>query len=125
MAKKVRNTLFECAEILGVKLLFVKSAMHFERTNSCDNNNCVGRKACHSALDIEKFLCAEISTEACLGDSVIAHFESHFCCHNGVASVCDVGKRTSVNKCGCTLQRLNKVRLYCVFEKCGHCTLSL
>ena len=125
MTEKIRNASFECAEILCIELFFVKSAVHLERTNRCNDNDRIGSKSCHSALYIEELFCAEISAEACLGDSIIAHFKRHFCRHYGVTAVCNVCKRSAVNKCGCALKRLNKVRLDCVLEKCRHSALSL
>ena len=66
-------------------------------------------KACLTAFDVKEFLCAEVCAEAGLRDGVVAESHGCLCGDDGVAAVCDVGKRTSVYESGSLFCRLHKV----------------
>ena len=125
MAQEVRHTLFKRVEIFRSKSFLVKSAVHLERADGRDDDHRTRHKTRHSALDVEEFFRAEVCAEARLGDGVLAHFERHSRCENGVAAVGDIGKGSAVDECGSALKGLDEVGLDGVLQKSSHRADSL
>ena len=70
------------------------AAIVLQRTNGRYDDNCARLQSRHTALDVEEFLRTEVCTEACLCDRIIAKFQSHLRCDNGVTSMCDICERS-------------------------------
>ena len=62
-------------------------------------------------LNIKKFFRAEICSKARLGNHVICNFECCLGSYNRVTPVCNICKRSAVDKCRCPLKRLNEIWL--------------
>ena len=120
MAQQIRDARFECFQILRTEFSLCKTAVQLECANCRDNDDRRRRQACHAALDIEEFLRAEVRAEACLCDRIITELKRGFCCENGVAAVCNIGKRTAVNKRRRAFQRLHEIRLERILQQRGH-----
>ena len=82
-------------------------------------------QACHTALDIQELLSAQVSTEASLGDGVVAKLQSNLGSGHGVAAVSDVCEGSAVDKGRSVLQSLNQVGLQSVLEECSHSALCI
>ena len=123
--KEVGKSCFESFQILFVKLILGNSAVILE-SSYCSYDNCCGRlESCHSALDVNELLSAQISSETCFCYSVVSKLKSHLRSCYGVAAVSDVSERTAVDKCGCSFKGLYKVRLESILKKCRHSAFSL
>ncbi len=72
VAKQIRYTASERLDILLAERRAVKPAVQLERADGRNYNDGIGHKRCGTALNIEKFFCAEIGTEARLGNGIIA-----------------------------------------------------
>ena len=76
MLQEVRKTLLEGFKILLACLCLRNAAVVLERAG-CRNQDYAGRlETCHTALDVEELLSAEVGTEACLCDRVVRELES-------------------------------------------------
>ena len=73
-----------------------------------------------AALDVQKFLSTKVGTEACLGDYIVSQLQAQLGGNGAVAAVRNVGERTAVDDGGVVLQRLDKVRVERILQKCGH-----
>ena len=73
-----------------------------------------------AALDVKELLRAQIRAEAGLGHNVVGQLEAQPGGNGTVAAVGNVGERTAVDDGGVVLQRLDKVRVERVLQKCGH-----
>src|SRR6202041_1444564 len=100
MALQIAHPGFERTEILVLEVFFLDAAVHFQRANSGDEYNAIGREAGLAAFDIEKLFGAEIRAEARLGDDIVGKLERRGGGEHRVAAVGDVGERTAVNESG-------------------------
>ena len=71
MTEQVRQTSFEGFKIFGTEFSLRDTAVIFQSTDGRDDDDCARFETGIAALDVEEFLCAEVSTEACLGNCVI------------------------------------------------------
>ena len=85
--------------------------MHLQRLEGNNENSEVWLQTCLAAFDVIEFLCTEICTESCLCNGIVAILKSSSCSHDGIAAMSNVGKRTAMNKCWCTLCCLNQIWL--------------
>ena len=125
VAKQVRNTLFKSLNVLLVKVCFDNASVVLKSANGCYQNNSRWSKTGSSTLDVQELLGTKVCAKACLGNNVICKTQSSLCCLNGIATVSNVGKRSTVNKSRCVLKRLDQVRLNSVFEQRCHSTLGM
>ena len=107
-------------EILARELGLSKSAVHFQRADRRNDYDRVGLEPRHPAFDIKEFLGSEIRAEPRFSNGVIAELHCHSCSYNGVTSVRDICKRSSVYKSRCAFQSLHKIGLECVLEERRH-----
>ena len=120
MLQQVGKARLERLEVLLVELVFRHAAVVLKRANRGNHDHGVGLEARQATLDVEKLLRAQIGTEACLGDGVVAERQSHPRRHDGVAAMRDVGEGAAVDERGRALERLHEVRLERVLEQRGH-----
>ena len=76
MFQQVRKTFLQSLQVLLVQVCLRNAAVVFQSTNSSYDNNCVRFQTCHTALDIQEFLCTKVSTETSLCDGVISKIQS-------------------------------------------------
>ena len=107
MAKQVRNALFKRLNVLLVKVCFGNTSVVLKSANGCHQNNNRWSKASSSALDVQELLGTKVCAKAGLSNNVICKTKSGFCCLNRIATVSNVGKRSTVNKSGSVLKRLD------------------
>ena len=93
MCSEVYDAFFECIKVFCGKLGLRNAAVVFEGADSCDKNYAGGLESGCSALDIEELLGAEIGTESCFGDAVIAELEGKTCGSYAVAAVCYISEK--------------------------------
>ena len=85
--------------------------MILEGTDCGDDDHSVGLQACHTALDVQEFLCAQVGSEAGFRDAVVAKLKGHAGGCDGVAAVGDVGEGAAVHEGRGMLQGLDQVGL--------------
>ena len=117
---QIHKALCQCIQIFIGQICLRHTAVIFQRTHSCNQNNRIGLQACLTALDIKEFFSTQICTEACLCYNIIRNFHCCFCCHNGVTAMCDICEGAAVNNCQCVFQCLHYVRLQCILQKNRH-----
>ena len=98
--------------------------MALEGTHSGHQHAGRGSDTGVAALDIQKLLCAQISTKACFSDGIVGQRKAQLGSQHAVAAVGDVGKGTAVDDGGVVFQRLYKVRVQRVLQQGGHGTGS-
>ena len=120
MSSEVRKAGFERGQVLGAKRILGHSAVHFERADGRDEHRRRRLKAGLAALDVEKFLGAEIRAEASFSDNVIGEFERRSRRHHGIATVGDVGEGAPVHQRGRSFERLHEIGLERLLEERRH-----
>ena len=85
--------------------------MHLQRLKGNNENGEVWLQTCLAAFDVIEFLCTEICTESCLCNGIVAILKSSSSSHDRIAAMSNVGKRTAMNKCRCSLCCLNQIWL--------------
>ncbi len=109
--------------LLGQRLTrhnFVLARVQLERADGGDDHRSVGLESTVAALDVEELLCANVCTEARLGQQVVTALDANQVGQDAAVAVCDVGKRAGMHKCGRVLQRLEEVGLDCLLHKHRH-----
>ena len=125
MLLQIYQTFFYCLYVRSLQLGFRYAAVHLQRTYGSNDNSCVRLQAGITAFDIKKFFCTQVSAEACLGNSVISQLHAGLSCHNAVAAMGNISKRTAVDDCRDVFQSLYQVRLNGILQQSCHCALSL
>ena len=90
--------------------------MHLQRLDRRNEHNGIGFQPGLPALDVEELLRAEIGTESCLGDHVVAQLQRCSSCHDGVATMSDVGERATVHQGRVVFHRLHEIGLHRVAQ---------
>ena len=125
MFQKVRKSFLQSLQVLLVQVSLRNAAVVFQSTNSSYDNNCAGFQTCHTAFDIQEFLCTKVCTETSLCDGIVSKTKSHLRSGYGVTAVCDICEGTAVYDCRYMLQSLNQVRFQSVFQKSCHSALCV
>ena len=120
MAQQIGQTALERVEVLLGKRRLRKTAVHLERADRGNQHHSVGGEPSRAALDVEKFLSAEVGAEARLGDGIIRRCHRHTRGKHRIAAVRNVGKRTAVDESRRALERLHKVGCERVLEERRH-----
>ena len=108
---------FHTSNVWLLDVFLSYATMHLQCLESNDENSKVWLQTSLAALDVVELLCAEISTESCLSDGIVAIFESCCCSHHRVTAMSDVGERTAVNESRSSLCGLNQVWLQGIEEE--------
>ena len=108
---EVPVTGFHSCDVWLLDIFQSYSTMHLQRLEGNNENSEVWLQTCLAAFDVIELLCTEISTESCLCNGIVAILKSSSCSHDGIAAMSNVGKRTAMNKCWCTLCCLNQIWL--------------
>ena len=122
---EVGEALLQRLHILRAEVGVLDSAVELEGLGSGDEDRGSGLETILTADDVEELLCAEVSTEACLRDGVVAVVDRHLGGDDGVAAVSDIGKWTAVDEGGGILGRLDEIRLEGVHQEDGDRTADL
>ena len=69
--QKVRKSLLQRLQILIVEICLCHAAVVLQRTNRCNDDNRIRFQTGHTAFDVQEFLCAKVTAEACLCNGVI------------------------------------------------------
>ena len=109
--QKVGYAVFERL-VVALGEVFGLAARALERAERGYHHYRRGREPRNTALDVEKFLRAEVGSEACLRDRIVGVGECHASRLNAVAAVRDVCERSAVNERRHALERLHEVGLY-------------
>ena len=107
------------------KLCLGQTAMHLEGPHRGHHYHTIRFEACHAALYIHEFLCAQIRTETGLRHRIFRKLKSHAGRHDTVAAMGYIGKGSPVNKSRRMLQSLDKVWLKGILKKGRHGSLGL
>ena len=108
---EVPITGFHTCDVWLLDIFQSYTTMHLQRLEGNNENGEVWLQTCLAAFDVIEFLCTEICTESCLCNSIVAILKSSSCSHDGIAAMSNVGKRTAMNKCWCSLCCLNQIWL--------------
>ena len=108
---EVPVTGFHSCDVWLLDIFLSYTTMHLQRLEGNNENSEVWLQTCLAAFDVIELLCTEICTESCLCNSIVAILKSSSCSHDGIAAMSNVGKRTAMNKCRCTLCCLNQIWL--------------
>ena len=108
---EVPVTGFHTCDVWLLDIFLSYTTMHLQRLEGNNENGEVWLQTCLAAFDVVELLCTEISTESCLCNGIVAILKSSSCSHDGIAAMSNVGKRTAMNKCWCTLCCLNQIWL--------------
>ena len=109
---KIDKSLPQCLQILRLELCLRHTAVVFQCLYRCDNDCGIRCKTCCPALDIQEFLCSEVSAKACLRHNNVTKLQSCSGCANRVAAMRNVCKGTTVNQNRRMLQSLHQIRLH-------------
>ena len=94
--------------------------MHLQCPYGCDNNDYTRGQTSGAALDIKKFLGTKVCPESGLGNNIVTQLECGFGCNDGIASMCDIRKRATMNKCRIVFQCLYQIGCKSVFQQNSH-----
>ena len=108
---EVPVTGFHTCDVWLLDIFLSYTTMHLQRLEGNNENSEVWLQTCLAAFDVIELLCTEICTESCLCNGIVAILKSSSCSHDGIAAMSNVGKRTAMNKCWCTLCCLNQIWL--------------
>mmetsp|Transcript_16586 Transcript_16586/g.29994 ORF Transcript_16586/g.29994 Transcript_16586/m.29994 type:complete len:213 (-) Transcript_16586:656-1294(-) len=101
--------------------------MHFECTDSCDNDGTLWLESGRSAFNVEKLFHSNVGTKASFRDdvSVLSHnFECNFIRHDTRISSRNICKWTSMNEYRRTFDSLHQCRHECVLHEHSQCTTA-
>ena len=98
VATQVGKALLEDINIGHFQIFLGRTAVHFKRPHSGHDHRGSWREACFAAFNVEEFFSAKISAKACFSHHIISQLQGCLCCHNGVATMRDVGKRAAMHK---------------------------
>ena len=93
------------------------AAVHFESLCGGHQHRECGLESGLSALDVVEFLRPQVGAESGFGDDVVGVREGHFCRHDRVAPVGDVGKGSAVHEGRRVFCGLHQVGFECIFEE--------
>ena len=96
MFQQVRKTFLQSLQVLIVQVCFCNAAVVLQSTHGSYDHDCVRFQSCHTALDVQEFLCTQVSAETSLGHSIVGKLQSHSRSSHGVAAMCDIRKRPAV-----------------------------
>ena len=125
MLEQVGKALLQSLQVLLVQVSLGYAAVVLEAADRGNDDNRIGTKACHTALDIKELLRAEVSAEACLSNCVISKLEGHLGSGDRVAAMRDIRERTAVHDRGNVLQSLYQVGLKGILKECCHRALCV
>ena len=87
------------------------SSVHLEAVESGNENCEVRLEAALAALDVEEFLCSEVSSESGFSYDVVTAAHGCLCRDDRIASMGDVCERTAMDECRSTLGCLDEIGL--------------
>ncbi len=125
VASEVRHADLERLEVFLLEILLLDAAVHLERADGGDQHGRVGREPGLAAFDVEEFLAAEISAEACLGHDVVAQLQRRGGGEHRVAAVRDVRERTAVDERRRAFEGLHQVGGERLLQQHGHRAVRL
>ena len=120
MLQQVWKTCLQRFQIFFVQFLLGYSAVIFQRPYCRYDNDCRRPESRHSALDIDELLSSEVCRKASFRYRIIRKLQGHLSSYGRVASVCDIRKRSSVDKCRSSFQCLDQIRFQRVLQKSCH-----
>ena len=115
----------ERLDILLAKVFLRDAALHLECLDGRDQHGGIGPQAGFAALDIEELLSAEICAETRFGHDVVGQLEASPGRHDRIAAMRDVRERPAVHQRRVVFHRLHEIRLQCVAQQHGHCTVRV
>ena len=71
MLQKVWKTFLQSFQVLIVQVSLWNAAIIFQCTYGSYDHYCVWLQTCHTAFDVQEFLCTKVSTKTSLCDGVI------------------------------------------------------
>ena len=125
MLQQVRKPFFQRLQIFVIEICFCYTAVVFQSTNSCYNDNCIWLDSCHTAFDIKEFLCSEIRTKSGFCDCIISQLHCHSCSSYRVTSVSNICKWSAVYNGRNFLKCLYQVRFQSILKQCSHSSLCM
>ena len=93
--------------------------MHFESLGGGDDDGEFGLESALATFDVEELFCTKISTKASLCHYIISIRHRHTCGNEGVASMCDIGERTSMHEGWSLLCSLYEIGLDSIHQQDG------
>ena len=117
MLVEVGKSLLESFAVRLLDVLNWYTAVHLQALSCCYNYSELRLQSALAALDVEELLGTKVGTESSLSDYIFTECHSHLCGEYRVASVCNVGKRTTVYECCSILSGLYDVRSQSVAQK--------
>ncbi len=93
--------------------------MHLESLGCDHDDRKFWTQSALATFDIEKFFRSQVCTKAGLRDHIVTVGHGHFGCQHRVTSVCDIGKRATVDKCRCIFGGLHQVGMDGIFHQYG------
>ena len=87
-----------------------RPSMVFQATDGCHEHHHVRADAGLPAFDVQKLLRAEVRAESGFGNGVLGQTHRQLGRDHRIASVRDIGERTSVDDRGVVLERLDQIR---------------
>ena len=108
---EVPVTGFHTSDVWLLDIFQSYTTMHLQRLEGNHENGEVWLQTCLAAFDVIELLSTEICTESCLCNGIVAILKSCSSSHDGIAAMSNVGKRTAMNKCWCSLCCLNQIWL--------------
>ena len=123
--EEVGKTPLKGFQVLRVQISLGYAAVVLKASDCRNDNDRVGLKACHAALDVEELLCSQVRAESGLSDCIISQLQGHLGCSDGVAAVRDVGEGAAMYDRGNVLKGLYEVGLEGVLEKGCHSALCV
>ena len=125
MARKIGKPRAQRLPVWQRKRIFCGAPVHFQRAYRRHKNHGARRNAGAAALNIKKFLCAEVRSKAGLCNRVVTKTHRKARCNHGVAAVRNVCKRSAVHNGRSPLQRLHQIRLQSIPQKRCHGALRM
>ena len=111
MLVKIFKTFLETFNVWLFYLALLYSAVHLQTVACRYYYHQVGQAVELTALDVQKFLCAQVSTESCLCDNIVTDRKACLGRQYGVTSMGDIGKRSAMDDDRRIFCRLHEVRL--------------
>jgi len=94
--------------------------MVFDRFFGRDNHNSRWSQIADAAFDVKKLFSPQVTCKSGLGYDAVTKFQGHPGCHEGIATMRDIGERTTMNKSGRTVERLHQIGMNGVAKQDGH-----
>ena len=109
MLVQILKTLLQPFRMRFLNIFQRYPTVHFQTLGRSDKYGEFGIQTGLPAFDVEELFRSQICSETGLRHHIIRVRHSHFCSKYGVASVCDIGKRSSVHDSRCVFRGLYQI----------------